>query len=211
MGILKDIWNTIFDKSKKQKEFAKGGSIEDHKLNLVYKKESPNLKIGGYASGDAKPDKLKTCHYEEVNNFCKPNFTPNNNGVCGVPIPIGDYFFNPIKKEDDSIPNGDDFFVSNELISKEINMDFKDEKFIKKQMVKNVIGQKTLAKIKDYLFTYGSIDILTCEQKFKVKSLKNFIWHLRKEGVEIKTEKVELHNELGQKVEVINYRLISEK
>jgi hypothetical protein len=41
--------------------------------------------------------------------------------------------------------------------------------------------------------------------------LRNFIWQLRKDGLEILTEKVELHNEMGQKVEVTNYILISEK
>jgi hypothetical protein len=81
----------------------------------------------------------------------------------------------------------------------------------KKQKVKSAIGQKTLSDIKDYLLTYGSIDVLTCEQKFNVKSLHNFIWHLRKDGLKIKTDKVGLHNELGQKVEVTNYRLIIKK
>jgi len=81
----------------------------------------------------------------------------------------------------------------------------------KKQKIRSVIGQKTLSEIKDYLLTYGSIDVLTCEQKFKVKSLHNFIWHLRKEGLKIKTNKVGLHNELGQKVEVTNYILITKK
>ena len=81
----------------------------------------------------------------------------------------------------------------------------------KKQKVRSVIGQKTLSEIKDYLLTYGSIDVLTCEQKFNVKSLHNFIWHLRKDGLKIKTDKVGLHNELGQKVEVTNYRLIIKK
>jgi hypothetical protein len=81
----------------------------------------------------------------------------------------------------------------------------------KKERVRSVIGQKTLSEIKDYLLTYGSIDVLTCEQKFKVKSLHNFIWHLRKEGLKIKTNKVGLHNEIGQKVEVTNYILITKK
>jgi hypothetical protein len=67
-----------------------------------------------------------------------------------------------------------------------------------------------LNEIKAYLQTYGSLDVLTCEQKFKVKSLHNFIWSMRKEGFKIKTEKVGLHNELGEKVLVTNYRLISE-
>ena len=81
----------------------------------------------------------------------------------------------------------------------------------KKKRVKSIIGQRTLSEIKDYLLAHGSIDVLTCEEKFNVKSLHNFIWHLRKEGLKIKTEKVGLHNELGQKVEVTNYILISEK
>jgi hypothetical protein len=74
-----------------------------------------------------------------------------------------------------------------------------------------VIGQKTYTDIKEYLIKYGSLDVLTCEQTFKVKSLHNFIWQLRKDGLEIKTDKVGLHNELGQKIEVTNYRLISKK
>ena len=74
-----------------------------------------------------------------------------------------------------------------------------------------MIGQKTLAEVKENLIKYGSIDVLTCEQIFKVKSLHNFIWQLRKEGLKIKTDKVGLHNELGQKIEVTNYRLISKK
>jgi hypothetical protein len=81
----------------------------------------------------------------------------------------------------------------------------------KKKNVKRVIGQKTLSEIKDYLIKYGSLDVLTCEQMFEVKSLHNFIWQLRKDGLKIKTDKVGLHNELGQKIEVTNYRLISKK
>jgi hypothetical protein len=78
------------------------------------------------------------------------------------------------------------------------------------QRTKNVIGLKKLSQIKEYLLTYGSIDTLTCEEKFKVKSLRNFIWYLRKDGLKIKTQKVLLQDELGQKVEVVNYVLIGE-
>ena len=81
----------------------------------------------------------------------------------------------------------------------------------KNRKSKSIVGQKTLNEIKEYLITYGSLDVLTCEQKFKVKSLHNFIWFLRNEGFEIKTDKVGLHNELGQKVEVTNYTLITKK
>jgi hypothetical protein len=90
---------------------------------------------------------------------------------------------------------------------------FGNEEFntvIKDKVVKEkkVIGQKTLTEIKDYLLKYGSIDVLTCEQKFKIKSLRNFIWHLRKDGLNIKTDNIVLHNELGEEVRVTNYILI---
>ena len=98
-----------------------------------------------------------------------------------------------------------------ELIEKEKRMDDEVNRPVKNKKNKNVIGQKTLSEIKDYLLTYGSIDVLTCKQKFKVKSLHNFIWHLRKEGLKIKTNKVGLHNELGQKVDVTNYILITKQ
>jgi hypothetical protein len=81
----------------------------------------------------------------------------------------------------------------------------------KKRDAKKIVGQKTLSKIKEHLLTYGSIDTFTCKSKFNVKSLHNFIWYLRKEGLKIKTDKVGLHNGVGQKFEVTNYRLISEK
>jgi len=109
----------------------------------------------------------------------------------------------------------DDFFVSNEIIQKEVNTDkdflSSENKTKKKKRNKSVVGKKTLDEIKEYLITYGSLDVLTCEQKFKVKSLRNFIWFLRNEGFEIKTDRVGLHNELGQKVEVTNYILINKK
>jgi hypothetical protein len=97
---------------------------------------------------------------------------------------------------------------------KEENVEPENVLPVEKQKIKSkkvVIGQKTLFEVKDYLLKYGSIDVLTCEQIFKVKSLHNFIWQLRKEGFKIKTDKVGLHNELGQKIEVTNYRLISKK
>lgn len=186
MGILKNIWNTIFGKSKKEQELN-SESIKQASMKVVYKKETANT-IGDCSLVDTQPDKSN------------PNFNPSNHGVCIFPVT--------------PIPNGDDFFVSDDLIEKENKIDadysFVVEKQIKKR-TKNVIGQNTLNEIKEYLLTYGSLDVLTCEQKFKVKSLHNFIWYLRKEGFKIKTDKVGLHNELGQKVEVTNYRLISKK
>ena len=125
-------------------------------------------------------------------------------------------------KNEDKIPSGSTY-TENELgepnpqvcndVQKSVNICSNDLPNVepKKKRIKKVVGQKTLSEIKNYLLTYGSLDVLTCEQKFKVKSLRNFIWQLRKDGLEILTEKVELHNEIGQKVEVTNYILISEK
>jgi hypothetical protein len=135
MGILRNIWNTLFGRSQKQ-ETTEVLEFKEPKLEVVHK------------------------------NKKEENVEPEN--------------VFPVEKQ-------------------------------KKKRFKSVIGQKTLTEVKDYLIKYGSIDVLTCEQIFKVKSLHNFIWQLRKEGLKIKTDKVGLHNELGQKIEVTNYRLISKK
>lgn len=105
----------------------------------------------------------------------------------------------------------EDFFASNDIIEKEKKIDSEFLNLPIKKRAKNVVGQKTLNEIKEYLITNGSLDVLTCEQKFKVKSLHNFIWFLRKDGLEIKTDKISSQNELGQKIEVTNYRLINKK
>ena len=194
MGILKNIWNTILGKTTQDIKSKNVGGIVEAKMDVVHNKNAK--KIGGYSSGDTTPDNSKTCHYLHTNNFCEPNFTSKSYGVCNPPA---------------IITNGDDFLASKELIEKEKRTDDELISRAENKKSKNVIGQKTLSEIKDYLLTYGSIDVLTCEQKFKVKSLQNFIWHLRKDGLKIKTDKVGLHNELGQKVEVTNYRLIAKK
>ena len=167
--------------------------------NTILGKTTQDIKsknVGGIV--EAKMDVVHNKNAKETiggYNNKSAEFTRNN--ICKFQEPLV------------PIPNGDDFFASKEILSKEEKTDtFKSEK---KKSSRNVIGQKTLSEIKDYLLTYGSIDVLTCEQKFKVKSLQNFIWHLRKDGLKIKTDKVGLHNELGQKVEVTNYRLIAKK
>lgn len=154
MGILNDIWNTLFGKSNEQKEFGRGGSIDEPVMNIVHKK--------------IKQKKKLEVTNPKVFNEVQQSITPNSLKELTTPKS-------------------------------------------KKTKIKSVVGQKTLNEIKEYLVTYGSLDVLTCEQKFKVKSLHNFIWFLRNEGFKIKTDKVGLHNELGQKVEVTNYRLITKK
>lgn len=60
-----------------------------------------------------------------------------------------------------------------------------------------------------YLLKYGSIDKRTCTEKFGLKRLDNLICELRKKGMNIKNETIELHNELGEKTKVNNYRLVT--
>jgi hypothetical protein len=181
MGILKDIWNTLFGKSKQEKQFGRGGSIDEPVMEVIYKRNEDKI--------DSDPTSNENELEEQNPQVC--NDVQKRVNVCS-----------------------DDLFFSNELIEKETQT---DTKFInpiekgKNKKVKNIVGQKTLNEIKEYLLTYGSLDVLTCEQKFKVKSLQNFIWFLRNEGFKIKTDKIGLHNELGQKVEVTNYRLITKK
>jgi hypothetical protein len=150
MGILRNIWNTIFGKSQKE-ETTEVLEVKETKLKVVHKKKKEVA--GAIYLGKQIKEK-------------KENVEPEN--------------LLPVEKQ--------------KIKSKKV-----------------VIGQKTLFEVKDYLLKYGSIDVLTCEQIFKVKSLHNFIWQLRKEGLKIKTDKVGLHNELGEKIEVTNYRLISKK
>jgi 1-acyl-sn-glycerol-3-phosphate acyltransferase len=52
--------------------------------------------------------------------------------------------------------------------------------------------------------------ILVCNHQ-SMHDIIPIIWFLRNEGFEIKTDRVGLHNELGQKVEVTNYILINKK
>jgi len=150
MGILRNIWNTLFGKSQKE-ETIEVLEVKEPKLKLVHKKKK---EVAGaiYLGKEIKPKEEAKSLEEEK----------------------------PVEKQ-------------------------------KKKRTKRVIGQKTLSEIKEYLIKYGSLDVLTCEQIFDVKSLHNFIWQLRKDGLKIKTDKVGLHNELGQKIEVTNYRLISKK
>jgi hypothetical protein len=163
MTIFKDIWNTLFGKSKQEKQFGRDGSIEELVMKVVYKRNEDKI--------DSDPTSNENELEEQNPQVC--NDVQKRVNVC-----------------------------SDDLLT---HIHPKNKK------VKNIVGQKTLNEIKEYLITYGSIDVLTCEQKFKVKSLHNFIWFLRNEGFEIKTDKVGLHNELGQKVEVTNYRLIAKK
>lgn len=209
MGILKYIWNTIFGESKKQEEFGRGGSIEEPKLKVVHKKESSKI-IGGYTSVDVEPDNLKTCHYQEPNNFCQPNFTPSNHGVCNFAVaPDSDKPIVTIKElielQETQVCNE----VQESINSTEpIEVSKPTIKRVSKKPTKDFFMSKE-QEVLQYLLKYGSIDKITCNEKFGLKRLDNVICELRKQGMNIKNETVELHNELGEKVKVNNYRLVS--
>lgn len=197
MGVLKNIWITLFGKSKKQEEFGRGGSIEEPKMKLVHKQTiisgtTFSGKIGGYTSGDVEPDKSKSCHPIEVNNFCNPNFTPSNHGVCNFAV-------TPDKLES-----------REELIDSQITFEVSKPKAKKAciERPKGSIMTKEQAVL-EYLLKYRSIDKRTCAEKFGLKRLDNVICELRKQGMNIKNETVELHNELGEKTKVNNYRLVA--
>jgi hypothetical protein len=162
-----------------QKTVTETETVRESILDVVHSKDVwASDKIGGYALEDLEHQKFKNCTFVEPTRV-----------ICEI---------QPI------IINHGVFGLEPAFGNEEFNTVIKDK--VTKE--KKVIGQKTLSEIKEYLLTYGSIDVLTCEQKFKIKSLRNFIWHLRKEGLNIKTDNVVLHNEIGEEVRVTNYILI---
>ena len=213
MGFLKQLWNILFVKCKKTKETTEmGSSKKEPILKVVHRKEDLSSdKIGGYSLENEEHQKEMSCTYiDPANDISHRKADSINNGVFG---------FEPVSDNTERNAVIMDNIVREGLLSKETYFSMEkesgstsDDLLIhqsKKVKLKNGIGQKTLSDIKDYLITYGSLDVLTCEQKFKVKSLHNFIWQLRKDGFKIKTGKVSLHDEFSQKVEVTNYILIS--
>ena len=98
MGIFRNIWNTLFGKSKIE-ETTEVVELEEPKLKVVHKKKK---QVAGaiYLGKEVKPKDKKTIgayNTEDTNFNSNPVITP--------------------------LPNGDDFFVSNELISKEEKSD----------------------------------------------------------------------------------------
>jgi hypothetical protein len=82
-------------------------------------------------------------------------------------------------------------------------------KKIKKEGFRRAVGDESLDKIKKYLIKNGSIDTVTCQKQFNIKSLRNFIWILRKDGLDIKTQKIEVYNDSAEKIKAVNYILLS--
>lgn len=111
-----------------------------------------------------------------------------------------------------NIPNGDDFFASNQIIEKEKKTDSEFANLPKKKSKKMNIGKKTLFEIKVHILEYGSLNTYDCKRIFKVKSLHNFISALRSQGFVFITEKMVIKDVSGQVIEkAVNYTLIDKK
>jgi hypothetical protein len=180
MGFLRDIFRAFFCKSKKQEQLDKT-NIEQPYMQVVYKKENKKV-IGGYKSGDTQPDKSKSCSYKDVTQtFCEPNFTPKSYGVCN-PSAI--------------IPNGDDFFASEELIEKEKRMDdevnnvcieVKNEVNISSSNKPKIFNTKREKLINHLLETSSGITKKEASEKFKINRLDTMVYNLRKKGYVFET------------------------
>ena len=176
MGILKDIWQTIFGKSKKKETYdtnafdlsEKGGLISKLQMKVVHKKEKSSSEL-----------------------FCKPNFDSSNYDAPEVHQSVMVVEPSVISDIEPKIISADGNNVT--IPTKKKNA---------------LVGLKTKIKIGQYFEEFGSLDELTCEQKFKVKSLRNIVSELRKDGFKFETENIELHNELGEKNNVLNYKFI---
>lgn len=139
-----------------------------------------------------------------------------HNGAVITEIKNQDLIFSLNQKTDknsviDSVVLNEDKLIKEPISDVKINSVSMTENNPKNKRKKNVVGLKTKQAIKKYFELNGSLDTFTCQQKFKVKSLKNFIWHLRKDGLVFKTERIFIEIESGKKVAVINYKLIAEK
>jgi hypothetical protein len=185
LKILKYIWNLFFCSPEK-------------KSDTVVDLESKNEDLSPYTN----------CLSDDIS--AKDSVILNENN----PIPDADYFFNShklIENENNPIPDADYFFNSHKLIENENKTDKDFLNSVNKPKNKkrtNVIGLKTKQEIKEYFLEFGSLDTLTCQQKFNVKSLRNFIWALRKDGFVFKTKRIFLDNEKGEKIEVTNYKIM---
>jgi hypothetical protein len=221
MGIFRYIWNALFGKSNEQEKYKKGGLLEketkqetsiDKEVQQVqeppkFADEKPVKKtIGAYNTENADFNATKVCEFKEpLKTFCEPRFYPNSSNVCNPAIT--------------PIPNGDDFFVSNELKSKEKRLDAKFESTVKKEKKESKkkskkmnIGKKTLSEIKEHILENGSLNTYACKQIFKVKSLHNFISALRGQGFVFITERVTVKDDSGQVIDkAVNYTLIDKK
>jgi len=136
----------------------------------------------------------------------------------GILFDILRTFFGKQKKQDqtivaDEVTEQKQDVVYNEIFVSQVNSQKSEESNLKKALPKRVKGFKNFTKeqaVLKYILEHGSIDKITCFQKFGLKRLDNVICEFRKQGMSIKNEDIFLHNENGQKVKVNNYILVTE-
>jgi hypothetical protein len=77
MNLLKYIWNALFGKASKKENFDRAGSIDEPKLNVVYKKDDVELEKGRtfveHELGDPEPS-LR----DDIEALTTPEFLPKN-------------------------------------------------------------------------------------------------------------------------------------
>ena len=136
----------------------------------------------------------------------------------GILFDIWRTFFGKQKKQDqtivaDEVTEQKQDVVYNEIFVSQVNSQKSEESNLKKALPKRVKGFKNFTKeqaVLKYILEHGSIDKITCFQKFGLKRLDNVICEFRKQGMSIKNEDIFLHNENGQKIKVNNYILVTE-
>ena len=192
MGILKNLFGTLF--GKKEKKYEKNGGLVPQ-TDFIGWGLAPNL--------DTENDTLIVSVDKENNRNIVggENIINSSSDINEIQAKQGihfrcDSFPSPISK----ITNDQNVIQHSSSVKEESS----------KKRKRGVIGLKTKAEIKNYLITNGSLDPITCKQKFNVKSLQNFIWELRKDGFNFKTEKVGFKNKNGEIAETTNYILITE-
>ena len=207
MGFFKDILRTIFSKTKK-KEIQENNNVIDKEIDgFTLNEELSKTILKSNSNSDYKLEEL----------YC-PELKPQETRISDYDSE--EKLRQSLDLDCDSIPDisqTKEVLIETKNNTHKISLDsvgssaknetktnLKEEKI----QTRRVIGRKTLQNVIDYLLIYGSIDALTFKQKFKVKSIQNFIWALRKEGYIIKTEKIGMHNQLGEAVMITNYKLV---
>lgn len=128
----------------------------------------------------------------------------------GILKNIWNTIFGKTKKQEVKSELGNTY-TENELSSLSSKGDNEQPIITKKEDTEKKVKARSLnkeQKVIEYLKKYGSIDKMTCAEKFNLKRLDNLICELRKQGMNIQNETIELHNEKGEKIKVNNYKLV---
>lgn len=227
MGFFKDIFRTIFCRTKKEKNQNQTEPSSESFENINF----PNLNSDELSMEKTILHEDNVKYYDSKYVSEKQHDSSTNSNIetpeSSVVIELSNIekdkndFTNACLDTDLPLDSNHPYYICSpdvlkqqkEEDKKEINEKEKEVEVKNKNMqsARNIISNKKYDELVNYLKTYGSIDAFTFRQKFKAKSVQNFVWALRKDGYVIKTEKIRLHNESGEITIVTNYRLISDK